>query len=111
MPDRLPEAVEWLRCDAGGCGEMHPRVHECLGEPSFGENRWLGWVYLDLNRPDLAHRELRFCGIKCLDWWIAFQLQRRGPRDDDRPFEIALRKPVKRRLVALDAQSKGDPDR
>lgn len=57
---------ERIQCDAIGCTESHPVDHDCLGEPGFAVGRWLGWVYLDLNRPDLCWRPLRFCSIECM---------------------------------------------
>lgn len=59
-----------LQCDGPLCDERHPLVHEGLGDISFGVGRWLGWLYLDLNRPDIFPRELRFCGRFCLGRWL-----------------------------------------
>lgn len=61
---------EVICCDALGCRETHPVRHEALGRPGFGIGRWLGWVYLDLNRPDLRADPLRFCSTWCLRWWL-----------------------------------------
>lgn len=59
-----------IHCDALGCRETHPVRHEDLGKPGFGIGRWLGWLYLDLNRPDLRDRPLRFCSTWCLRSWL-----------------------------------------
>ena len=58
-----------VRCDGLGCAETYPRFHTETG-PGFDDGKWLGWVYLDLNRRDLTTRPLRFCGMRCLTWWL-----------------------------------------
>lgn len=83
----------YLRCDAFGCEERHPVVHECLGEECFGTGRWLGWVYLDLNRPDLFARTLRFCSVSCCQWWLEREAITRGKRPSS-PLDEALRAPA-----------------
>jgi hypothetical protein len=70
-----------IHCDAFGCGETFPLVHEYLGTPCFTPGRFLGWIFLDINRPDLIDRELAFCGIRCCEWWLF--AKRRGLVDPD----------------------------
>jgi hypothetical protein len=65
-----PDSYGKFHCDAFGCDETHPLEHDMLGEPGFGTGRWLGWLYLDLNRNDLFPRELRFCSVECASWWL-----------------------------------------
>jgi hypothetical protein len=90
----VAEKSEYLRCDGFGCNERHPLDHDCLGEPCFGTGRWLGWVYLDLNRPDLFPRELRFCGTQCLRDWLEREIQNRFDRIPVRTaLDDALRAP------------------
>lgn len=60
----------YLKCDSMGCNEVHPLIHEDLGEDGFATGRWPGWLYLDINRADLFARELRFCDARCLEWWL-----------------------------------------
>lgn len=98
-----------LRCDALGCNETHPLDHEMLGEPSFGTGRWLGWVYLDLNRPDLFPRELRFCSVRCCQWWLDREVVTRL-HEPLSPLDVALRRPYdmvarKRGLASLHSPS------
>jgi hypothetical protein len=90
--DRHVEREGQVRCDALGCTETHPLEHEALGEPSFGTGRWLGWVYLDLNRPDLFGRPLRFCSVSCCQWWLEREVITRGNRPLS-PLDEALRAP------------------
>lgn len=59
-----------VRCDAFGCRERHPLNHKEIGKPGFALGKWLGWVYLDINRPDLIDRPLRFCSVLCLEHWL-----------------------------------------
>ena len=61
---------EKIKCDAFGCNESHPLEHDAIGEPYFGIGKWLGWMYLDINRPDMFDRPLRFCSVACLLFWI-----------------------------------------
>lgn len=98
-----------VRCDAagvGGCEETHPLEHELLGDPSFGTGRWLGWVYLDINRPDLLDRELRFCSVGCCTWWLDRQILTAGRREKT-ALDRALRRPqdeVQRARAGLQRQ-------
>ncbi len=85
MPVRSGKIV----CDGIGCPEAHPIEHDCLGEPSFGVGRWLGWLYVDMNRPDLYPDTLRFCGVGCLEDWL--WRQRRNPRPAPTALDVALR--------------------
>lgn len=84
----MTRAEDRIRCDGLGCRETHPIDHECLGEPSFELGKWLGWVYLDLNRPDLVPRTLRFCSVDCMIDWAEHATRRshltpqRHPLDD-----------------------------
>lgn len=82
-----------LRCDNYGCNETHPLDHDCLGEPSFGTGRWLGWIYVDMNRPDLFERELRFCGTSCLEGWLINLQYHRKNRTGFPRLDEALRRP------------------
>jgi hypothetical protein len=91
--DRRANINGEIRCDAMWCEESHPIDHECIGEPSFATGRWLGWVYLDLNRPDLFERELRFCSVRCAQWWLDREVVLRVPRDLS-PIDRALRSPA-----------------
>lgn len=90
--DGLVKNDTYIRCDGFGCVETHPIDHELLGEPCFGTGRWIGWIYVDLNRPDLWDRELRFCGVRCLQWWLDKEIITwgRAPRT---PLDDALRAP------------------
>lgn len=63
-------SADLIRCDNYGCDETYPLHHENEGDPGFEDGKWLGWFYLDLNRPDLIARGLRFCDIRCLRWWL-----------------------------------------
>lgn len=85
----------FLRCDALGCNESHPIEHEMLGEESFGTGRWMGWLYLDLNRPDLFDREFRFCQVSCALWWLESNTSHRYEkvREPLGPLDRALRSP------------------
>jgi hypothetical protein len=70
---RLPEPKpreQLVHCDGVGCEETYPRFHDENG-PGFTDGKWLGWFYLDLNRPDLRTGPLRFCGMRCLLWWLS----------------------------------------
>jgi hypothetical protein len=67
-----------IRCDAFGCIESHPAIHDEMDEQGFEPGYWLGWLYLDLNRPDLSWRPLRFCGTSCLMHWV--QMHRERPQ-------------------------------
>lgn len=89
---RTAERSGIIRCDTFGCNETHPIDHEALGEPSFGTGRWLGWVYLDLNRPDLFERQLRFCSVNCCRWWLEREIVTRGTEQIS-PLDKALRSP------------------
>lgn len=97
-----------VRCDMFGCYEWHPLDHESLGDESFGTGRWLGWLYLDLNRPDLYNRPMRFCSVQCCALWLERQAERplfeRGERRDTTALDRALRRPsdeVARRAANL----------
>lgn len=90
--DHLANEKGNIWCDAFGCQETHPLDHEMLGEPSFLTGRWLGWVYLDLNRPDLFDRILRFCSVSCCQWWLEREVITRGKRPIS-PLDEALRRP------------------
>lgn len=70
MPGPRPDTEELITCDNATCEESYPRFHEERG-PGFDNGKWLGWFYLDLNRPDLHNGPLRFCGFHCLIWWLA----------------------------------------
>jgi hypothetical protein len=98
-----------LRCDAFGCDEIHPLEHECLGDPGYGTGRWLGWLYLDLNRPDLFPVVLRFCSTFCLYHWIAqHESSGFGYRKKPTKLDEALRAPcdeVARRRAGLEAKA------
>lgn len=92
-----------LRCDAYGCEEKHPIDHEALGQESYETGRWLGWVYLDLNRPDLFPRPLRFCSVRCCQWWLEREIITRMGEPLS-PLDEALRAPadeMKRRRAGL----------
>lgn len=86
----------WLRCDAFGCIERHPLDHDDIGDVCFGNGRWLGWVYLDLNRPDLWERPVRFCSVGCLQWWLDREsITRRVPEPRTlTPLDRVLRAPL-----------------
>lgn len=84
--------LRYLKCDGFGCDERHPLEHECLGEPSFGTGRWLGWIYVDFNRPDLWDREFRFCSVVCLEHWLERESISRARRTPT-ALDIALRSP------------------
>ena len=97
-----------VRCDALGCTETHPLDHEGLGEDSFGTGRWIGWIYLDLNRPDLWTRPMHFCCVQCCAWWLERQAERplfeRGDPRGTTALDRALRRPgdeVARRAAGL----------
>lgn len=81
-----------IKCDGFGCPETHPLEHEALGEPSFGTGRWLGWLYVDLNRPDLFPRELRFCCTGCCVDWMQREVLTRV-RYEPTALDVALRSP------------------
>jgi hypothetical protein len=81
-----------VRCDAWSCRESHPLEHDDLGEPSFGTGRWLGWLYVDLNRTDLLDRPLRFCSVSCCVWWMERESVTYGGRTTT-PLDEALRAP------------------
>lgn len=70
-----------IACDAMGCDETYPLDHECVTEPGFRFGKWLGWLYLDINRPDLFTDQLAFCSPGCLTWWVATKMQSRGARN------------------------------
>lgn len=105
-----------VHCDAFGCNETHPLEHDCLGEPCFGSGRWLGWVYLDPNRPDLFPRELRFCSVRCALWWMEREAVTWHVREPT-PLDLALRSPndvVARRRAGLrlsNTEQKGAMDK
>lgn len=85
-----------VRCDGLGCRESHPLDHEALGEECFGTGRWCGWLYLDLNRPDLYSDVMRFCSVACCMWWLEKQTmnqQYERRRNDLTPLDRALRRP------------------
>ena len=81
-----------LHCDGFGCGETHPLQHDHLGEMSFGTGRWLGWLYLDLNRLDLWDREMRFCSVACLQHWLEREIVTKG-KEAPTALDEALRRP------------------
>jgi hypothetical protein len=90
-----------ITCDAFGCIEAHPYKHECLGEPRFELGKWPGWVYLDLNRPDIMDRTLRFCGLRCMLHWMLMNSQTSNPVDpliDQTYIEMLVRRWEKRAL-------------
>lgn len=92
-----------ITCDAMGCDESHPIDHPDLGEECFGTGRWLGWVYLDLNRPDLLPRPLRFCSVACCVWWLERESITNGRRPLS-PLDEAIRAPsdeLKRKRAGL----------
>lgn len=64
------KSADRVYCDNFGCDESYPKSHPDERHPGFVGGRWLGWFYLDINRPDLTDRELRFCDIRCLTWWL-----------------------------------------
>ena len=80
-------------CDAFGCDESFPLEHEDLGQPCFGTGRFLGWIFIDLNRPDLFPRDLRFCGVRCAEHWLHWRA-REGTQRPLTPLDKALRNPV-----------------
>lgn len=84
-----------IRCDALGCEESHPLDHPNIGDVGFDFGRWLGWIYVDLNRPDLFERQLRFCSIACAVWWLEREVIGRGRRPIS-PLEVALNSPQDR---------------
>lgn len=97
----LREGGIYLRCDNIGCNETHPIDHEDLGQPEFEFGRWMGWMYLDLNREDLFGRAFRFCSTLCLADWLDAQIVGRGKRPLS-ALDRALREPgneVVRRAV------------
>lgn len=69
----MTRAQDRVYCDGFGCGESYPKVHEDEGKPGFQSGKWLNWVYLDINRPDLAAAPLKFCDLYCLDGWMRSQ--------------------------------------
>jgi hypothetical protein len=69
--------AEMLHCDAFGCTETHPVEHDAMTEPGFRFGKWLGWLYLDINRPDLVDRQLRFCSVFCLRHWLNMHVSER----------------------------------
>lgn len=81
-----------IQCDALGCNESHPIDHDHIGEVGFDFGRWLGWIYVDLNRRDLFERPLRFCSIWCAVWWLEREVIGRGRRPVS-PLEVALNSP------------------
>lgn len=103
-----------LCCDTFGCDEWHPIDHDMLGEPSFEFGRWLGWLYLDANRPDMFPRVFRFCSVSCMEHWLGqqridrFKGRNLGSAQEYEPvppwFEQALKLPkdevTRRRAVA-----------
>lgn len=97
----IREGVIWLRCDNLGCNEMYPLEHEDLGTPGFGTGRWLGWLYLDMNREDLFERDFRFCSTWCVIDWLPMQQASKAKRPVS-VLDKALRQPgneVVRRAV------------
>jgi hypothetical protein len=90
-----------IACDALGCGESYPIDHDMLGDPGFAPGRWPGWLYLDINREDLFTREMRFCSVMCLEYWIAhetvshrpFRSGRSEPRARD---EVGWRREIRK---------------
>lgn len=93
--DRVVERDGIVRCDAFGCEETHPLDHESLGEECFGTGRWLGWVYLDLNRPDLFERVFRFCCVRHALYWMEREcVSMRSIVQDPTPLDRALRSPT-----------------
>ena len=72
-----------VHCDGLGCDETYPVDHEYVGRTGFTDGKWLGWLYLDINRPDLIDRPLAFCRVDCLDWWINAQTMLKTPMPDD----------------------------
>jgi hypothetical protein len=80
-----------IRCDAFGCDESHPLEHDAVGELGFDFGKWIGWIYIDLNRPDLFERPLRFCSCSCAQWWLEREVvTRRGrPRQSARHSTLA----------------------
>lgn len=95
---------------AVGQGIADPELldHEMLGEPSFGTGRWLGWIYIDLNRPDLYGDDhvVRLCSVTCALWWLERECvkPRRVVAEDLTPLDRALRAPndaVARRRAGL----------
>lgn len=112
--DRHADKNGVIRCDTFGCNESHPIDHEMLGEESFATGRWLGWIYLDLNRPDLFHRPLRFCSVRCAQWWLDRESVTRAQAPLS-PLDEALRSPtdeIKRRAAIryLRTDDEGDRD-
>lgn len=103
--DRMLKDDGWIRCDAFGCDERHPLEHEDLGEECFGTGRWLGWIYVDLNRPDLFPRDLRFCSVQCAQWWFDREVITRHTQPLS-PLDEALRAPndVLKRKRAMKAR-------
>lgn len=70
MKKRHRSVTNTIRCDAFGCDETHPIDHDCVGQPGFALGKWCGWFYLDINRPDIINRTLRFCSFGCLKHWL-----------------------------------------
>lgn len=66
----MSEDEEVIHCDAFGCEETYPVHHPQEIEEGFRFGKWLGWVYLDINRPDIIDRPFRFHDALCLRWWI-----------------------------------------
>lgn len=85
-----------IRCDALGCRETHPILHENVGEPGYELGRWLGWVYLNLNNENLVDRELRFCSAHCCLWWLEREIVRPQLTELDKALrsrdELAVRR-------------------
>lgn len=69
-------AEERVRCEGFDCAESFPAVHDDLGEPGFEPGRWPGWLFLTVGA--FSWRELRFCSVGCLDWWLRTARQRDG---------------------------------
>lgn len=91
------------RCDGILCNESHPLQHEDLGEPGFAPGRWPGWIYVDLNRPDFP-RDLRFCGVLCLEAWMEHMRDREyTTRLDAYLGQLDARARHERQIKAVDA--------
>lgn len=91
----MSRAEDRIRCDGFGCTESHPIDHPTVGKDGFGLGRWVGWVYLDLNRTDLFDRPLRFCTIACMTDWCEFATRRSHLTPQRHPFDDLLaRTPV-----------------
>lgn len=70
-----------IKCDAFGCDETYPMIHDSVGKPGFEDGKWPRWLYLDLNRPEFFSRPLTFCTLGCLLHWLRMNAASENPVD------------------------------